>query len=83
MEQTEQPVEVDPECILAVLQNEADNNYFTMYLYMKERRRRRRRICWTRPWILRRPQFDLYDQLMVELRQEDEAAFINFMRMTP
>ena len=50
---------------------------------MKERRRRRRRICWTRPWILRRPQFGLYDQLMVELRREDEAAFINFMRMPP
>ena len=25
----------------------------------------------------------MYDQLMVELQREDEAAFINFMRMTP
>ena len=49
------------------------------YLYIKERKRRRRRIC----WILRRPQFGLYDQLMVELRREDETAFINFMSMPP
>ena len=80
MEQSE-PVEVDPECMLAVLQNEVDNNYLAMYLYRKERRRRRRRICWTRPWILRLPQFGLYDQLMVELRRKDEVSFINIMRV--
>ena len=68
---------------MAVLQNKAGINYLTiyMYFYTKERRRQRRRICWTRPWILRGPQFGMYDQLMVELRRDDEAAFINFMRM--
>ena len=33
MEQTEEPLEVDAECILAVLQNEVDKNYLAMYLY--------------------------------------------------
>ena len=83
MEQAEELVEVDPECMLGVLQNEVDKNYLTMYLYMKELRKRCRRICWTRPWILRRPHFALYDQLMVELRREDEAALIEFLGITP
>ena len=55
--------------MLAVLQNEVDKNYLAMNLYIKERRRRRRRICRPQPWILRRPKFDLYDQLIVELRE--------------
>ena len=42
LEQTEEPVEVDPDCMLAVLQNEVEKNYLVMYLHMKERRRRRR-----------------------------------------
>ena len=48
------------------------------------RRRRRRRRRWhVRPWISRRPQLGLYDQLMVELRAEDPASFQNFLRMPP
>ena len=48
-------------------------------------RRRRPRSCeiWVKPWIGRRRQFGLYDQLMVELRNEDERAFRNFLRMPP
>ena len=36
-----------------------------------------------RPWILRRPALGLYDRLMVELRAEDPASFVNFLRMPP
>lgn len=36
-----------------------------------------------RPWIGRRRQFGMYDQLMVELRNEDHASFTNFLRMPP
>ena len=36
---------------------------------------------WVRPWILRRVEYGLYDQLMVELRREDPASFHNFLRM--
>jgi hypothetical protein len=40
---------------------------------------------WARAWLgpERRRQFGLYDQLMMELRREDTAAFTNFMRMQP
>ena len=38
---------------------------------------------WVRQWIGRRRQFGLYDQLLVELRQEDQKSFKNFMRMPP
>ena len=48
-----------------------------------DRRRRRRRRLWTRGWILRRHQFGLYHQLLVELRAEDQRSFKNFMRMPP
>ena len=36
-----------------------------------------------RQWIGRRRHFGMYDQLMVELRNEDHASFTNFMRMPP
>ncbi len=84
----EEPEVVRRQYMLAVLQNEADQNKLAIYRYIQGRhrwRRGQRRRWWTRPWIRRRRQFGLYmyDQLMVELRREDEAAFINFMRMTP
>ena len=46
-------------------------------------KRRGHRRFWVRPWIGRRRQFDLYNQLLVELRNEDQASFKNFMRMPP
>ena len=36
---------------------------------------RRRRRWWTRPWLLRRPAFGQFEQLMVELRLEDPESF--------
>lgn len=47
----------------------------------RRRRPRRQRIVWQQPWIARRRQFGLYDQLLVELRREDQTSFRNFMRM--
>ncbi|KAH3856765.1 hypothetical protein DPMN_099359 [Dreissena polymorpha] len=54
-------------------------------LDQKRARRRRQRRWWIRAWLdpERRRQFGLYDQLMVELRREDQRAFINFTRMPP
>ena len=49
----------------------------------RRRKRRGHRRFWVRPWIGRRLQFGLYDQLLVELRNEDQASFKNFMRMSP
>ena len=42
-----------------------------------------RREVWVKPWIGRRCEFGLYDQLMVELRNEDHRSFKNFLRMPP
>jgi len=50
---------------------------------IRRRRRRGQRKYWVRPWIGRRRQFGLYDQLLVELHNEDQKAFKNFMRMPP
>ncbi|KAH3750340.1 hypothetical protein DPMN_184861 [Dreissena polymorpha] len=54
-------------------------------LAQKRARRRRQRRWWIRAWLGpdRRRQFGLYDKLMVELRREDQRAFINIMRMPP
>uniref|UniRef100_A0A3B1JEE5 DDE Tnp4 domain-containing protein n=1 Tax=Astyanax mexicanus TaxID=7994 RepID=A0A3B1JEE5_ASTMX len=49
----------------------------------RRRRRQQERTVWVRPWIVRRVEFGLYDRLMVELRNEDDKAFTNFMRMPP
>ena len=43
----------------------------------RKKRRRKRLEVWMRSWISRRRQFGMYDQLLVELRNED------FLRMPP
>lgn len=56
------------------------------YVAARRRQRRKRRRCmWSKNWLgpVRRRQFGLYDQLMVELRREDQKAFANFLRMPP
>ena len=72
--------------ICAVLQQDFLMTEIALCLYIRERQRRRRkrvRKVWTRALILRRKQFGLYDHLMVELRNEDQTEFCNFMRMPP
>ena len=76
------------EYIIAILQHERDVIDLTLHQYMallsrNSRKRCERRRYWVRPWIARRRQFGLYDQLMVELRNDDHEAFINFLRMPP
>ena len=62
-----------------------DANLNMYRLAQNRARRRRQRRWWVRAWLgpERRRQFNLYDQLMVELRREDQRSFINFMRMPP
>ena len=54
-----------------------------------ERRRQRRmpreRRYWVRPWldVGRRLQFGQFHRLMPELRHEDPASFINYIRIQP
>ena len=71
---------------IAVLQHQQDLVELTLHQVDVIRRRRKRRghrRFWVRPWIGRRRQFGLYDQLHLELRNEDQASFKNFMRMPP
>ena len=67
---------------VALLQHQYDLIDVALH-HIRRRRRRRRLEFWVRPWIGRRWQFGLYDQLLVELRQEDQRSFKNFMRMPP
>ena len=73
--------------MLAVAQRDADevqlNIAHFVHRRLRWRRGQRNRAYWTRGWISRRRQFGLYDQLMVELRNEDPVTFKNFMRMPP
>ena len=80
------PERLRQEYQIAVLQHQQDLIELALYQVghnQARRRGRRRRRHWVRPWIGRRKQFGLYDQLMVELRNEDQASFTNFLRMPP
>ena len=50
-------------------------------LVMKNRRKRRNRAIWTRQWILDRPKYSAYHQLINELRSFDQSSYKNFLRM--
>ena len=45
------------------------------------RRPRAERLVWVRPWILKRPAYAMYANLMHELEAEDPAAYRNFVRI--
>ena len=71
---------------LAVLQHQYDLIDLAIHHIQhnrRKKRRRKRRGIWMRSWIGRRRQFGMYDQLLVELRNEDQQCFKNFMRMAP
>ena len=60
----------------------------TVVAMMRRRRRRRRRrprTWWVRPWLTveRRISIGQYDQLLQELRMEDQTFFFNYLRMEP
>ena len=73
--------------MIAGLIQHQNQNLFRLYQVLdrrrKNRRRRRPRAVWVRGWIVRRMNFGLYEQLMVELRTEDPRAFQHFMRIPP
>lgn len=80
----------DPENVqyyLAALQHHVNLVKLTLHQdhEMKKKNSRKKhaqkRRYWARAWIARRHSFGLYDQLMMELRNEDQTSFKNFMRM--
>ena len=50
---------------------------------LRRRRRRRARRFWIKPWILRRPLYGQYENLMVELVRESRCDFQAFLCMEP
>ena len=46
-------------------------------------RRRRRRRLWTRGWILERPRYGLYENLLGDLERNDPSSYRNFTRCGP
>ena len=63
-------------CIVAVLLNGIRQK-------KKRRKQPRKRSCWTRGWLLRRPEHGQFEHLMVELEREDVPSFKNFQRVHP
>ena len=51
--------------------------------HRRRRMNRQRHRVWIRPWVRRREEFGIYGQLLVELRREDTASFVNVLRMPP
>ena len=75
--------------VMAVVLRQHQTMLLTMHQYLKLRRarrlqkKRRAHRVWIREWIAKRSDHGLYDRLMVELRNEDQRSFKNFMRMPP
>ena len=79
-------MDADKLAVIAALVHVQNENLLRLQQTVERRRRegrRRGRTVWVRQWILRRPEYGLYDKLMVELRKEDPRAFQQFMRMPP
>ncbi len=47
---------------------------------VRQRRQSRQRRWWCKPWLLRRPAFDQFEHLMVDLVVEDPTPFQNFVK---
>ena len=70
--------------VLARALQQVDQINLHIHQHLQGRRRRRRgqrRQVWQHPWLSRRKQFGIYDQLLVELRKETQKSFRNFMRL--
>ncbi len=68
-----------------LIQLDADQNDVVQQQQQQQALRRQRRGAshrrwWCQPWLLRRPAFGQFEQLMVEIKVEDPAAFQNFVR---
>ena len=49
----------------------------------KNERKRRRRNTWVKPWIQRRDEKGLYNNLIQEMKMEDRYDYKKYFRMTP
>ena len=49
----------------------------------RQRRVPRRRIVWVKPWLLRRPEYGHYENLLRELHRENPSSYKNFLSVPP
>ena len=70
-------------CLAQQLLELDDDQNDVLQQQQQRRKQRRQRRWWCRPWLLRRPAFGQFEQLMVELRVEDPVAFQTFVRFEP
>ena len=65
-------------------QNDLQRMWWLLYQAVAARDRRRiRRNIWTRGWILERPRFGLYENLLGDLERNDPRSYRNFTRCAP
>ena len=58
--------------------------YVAIKLMRRIRKRQEKsRTCWVRPWLLRRHQLGAFDNLMIELANEDIPGYRAFQRVAP
>ena len=50
---------------------------------LKNRKNRKRRSTWVKPWLAERNSFCIYDNLLQELRSEDEKEYRKLLYMCP
>jgi hypothetical protein len=74
----------DIECLLLVVLLHVVQRVLNRRRQRLQRKRGvRRRLCWVKPWLLRRHHLGAYDGLMVELANEDIPGYVAFQRMAP
>ena len=56
--------------------------FFWRTFFRFQGRRRRKRTVWDKPWIQVRPVCRAYSSLISDLRNTDETAFQNYLRVT-
>ena len=66
---------------LYALENLADR--LTARIAEKNKKKPKKRSCWVKAWLLRRKELGAYDNLMVELANEDIEGYISFQRLSP
>lgn len=67
-------------CLLAVA---AVKKARAREMHKKTKKERKKRSVWVREWLTKRNKYGMYHKLMKHLRQGDEPAFKNFVRIDP
>ena len=78
---------VDLRIIWALEEEEMFSNGAALILQLRQQQRRhaivrKRRTVWTRGWLLNRPVYGQYENMLAELNQEDFRGYKKFLRIS-